>query len=147
METMLIQLLPDQVSRYWEQIRYSIGMALPPTIPLNIDMNRVLESLLSGDLVAWVSVDDRTKNIVAIVTTTITIDIPSNSKNLLIYSIFGMTDRVGKANWLEGFDALKKYAKKQGCNKIVGFTCEDTIKKLALWYGGRADFTLISIDI
>jgi len=145
---MLVQLLPDQVAKYWEQIKYAVHMSFPPTVEKEeVDMNKVLENLLGGNLVAWASVDRETKKIVAIVTTTFLEDVCSGTRNLLIYSLFGIADRIGKKNWTDGYETLMKYAKSKGCKKIVAFTRVDVIKKLAVHYGGEADNTLIAINV
>jgi hypothetical protein len=144
---MLVQLLPDQVAKYWEQIKFAVQSSFPPTATAtDLNMNKVLTALLAGSLVAWASVDKESKKIVAIVTTTIMDDACSDSKNLLIYSLFGLSN-IGKDNWTDGYETLMKYAKGKGCNKLVAFTKVDLIKKLAKYYGGDTENTLISIDV
>ena len=144
---MLVQLLPDQVAKYWEQIKFAVQSSFPPTTTAaEINLNKVLQSLLVGNLVAWASIDKESKKIVAIVTTTIMEDACADSRNLLIYSLFGLSD-VGKQNWVDGYTTLMEYAKAKGCSKLVGFTKVEVIKKLAKHFGGDIENTLISIDV
>jgi hypothetical protein len=144
---MLVQLLPDQVAKYWEQVKFAVQSSFPPTtVAEDVNLNKVLESLLSGSLVAWVSVDKESRKIVAIVTTTIMEDACSSTRNLLIYSLFGVSN-IGKENWTDGYETLMKYAKSKGCRHLVGFTRVELIKKLAKFYGGDVENTLISIDV
>jgi hypothetical protein len=128
-------------------VRFSIEQALPPTAPERRMMNKVLEALLGGSLKAWALVDNRTRTIVAVTTTAITVDVGTGEKNLLIYSLYGVVDRIGKDNWIEGFATIMKYAKDSGCMKIIGFTKDDLIKRLVRHFKGDADWSFVSIDV
>ncbi len=144
---MLLQLLPDQAAKYWEQVKFAIESAAPPTVDVSGKMNRILESLLGGDMLAWVSVDDETKGIVAIITTTFVTDIASDETNLLLYSVYGTADMIGRKNWLGGFKTLVKFARDKGCKKIIAYTKDDNIKRLAEYFGGDTSWSLISIEV
>lgn len=143
---MLVQLMPEQISTYWEQIRYSIESAAPPTVSDKIDMNNILQSILADTMQVWVSVDKPTGRIAAIVVTTIVADIGMKRADLLIYSLFGLGDVIGKDNWKDGFDTLRGYARSRGCGRVTAYTQSDAIKKLAKWFGGYAEYTYITID-
>ena len=59
---MLVRLLAEQISEYWETIRYSIESSLPPIANESYDkMNRLLECLLNESMQCWVSYREEEK--------------------------------------------------------------------------------------
>ena len=142
---MLVRLMPEQTAKFWEQIKYAIENSMPPIVRGTMNMNKVLYSLESGRMVAWASVDNG--KIVAIVTTTIMEDTCTDMKNLLIYSVYGIADQIGKKNWTDGYETLMKYAKAQGCMQMVAFSRVEAIKRIAKHFGADVDNTLIAIQV
>lgn len=146
---MLTLLLPEQVSEYWNIIKYGIESSLPPTIGESPDkMNRILSSLLCNRLQCWASYKKVEDKIVleGIVVTKILYDDGSDTRNLLIYCLYGYKE-VGKGSWLEGLKALAKYANAKRCSRIIAYTdvpyIVDIVKKL----GGEAKYTFVSLGI
>jgi hypothetical protein len=144
---MLLQLLPEQVANYWDIVKFAVEESFPPTVKTRPDMNKILESLLGGSMIAWVSIDDNSKKILGIVTTTISEDICTGTKNLVIYSVYALAEKVGRKNWADGYEAIMKYAKSLGCTHVVGYTKVNAIKQVAKFFGADIDWTLISIDV
>lgn len=142
---MLVRLMPEQTAKYWEQIKFAVENSVPPTVRGTMNMNKVLYSLESGRMVAWASVDEG--KIVAIVTTTIMEDSCTDTKNLLIYSVYGIAEQIGKKNWTDGYETLMKYAKAQGCAQLVAFSRVEAIKRIAKHFGADIENTLIAIQV
>lgn len=145
---MLVALQPEQVANHWELIKHSLLEALPPiTLLQEIDTNKVLECLLSGNMVAWAAMRDEDQKVVGLVLTTICEDYCSNTKSMLIYCIYVIAEKTGKKVWVDGFETLKKYAKLQGCFCLSAYTTSEQVKDLAKWFGGSADYTYLTIPV
>ncbi len=138
-------LLPEQVSKFWDIIKYAIEQSLPPITSEHPDkMNRILSAALSGKVSVWVSHVDHKIN--GIVLTTSTYDDISGTKNLLIYCVYGYT-RVDKDSWLKGLTVLTKYAKAKRFSRIVAYTNVDYIVNMVNSLGGNSEYRFISFDV
>lgn len=145
---MLVQLQPDQIAKYWPQVRFAVENAFPPTVKEKPDMNKVLEALLAGELLAWASIDDTTKEIVAIATTMFIFDVCTGTKNLLLYTTLSTAkEKIGRKNWIDAFATMMKYAKEKGCSNMVAYTKNDAIVRMAEFFGGDTGWTLVSFPI
>lgn len=145
---MLNRLLPEQISNFWNIIKYAIEESLPPTIGEHSDkMNRILSSALAGNIDVWASYEHgETNRFEGIVVTQFLIDEPSNTKSLLIYCLYGY-EQVNKASWLQGLNAIAEYAKANGCSKVIGYTSSPYIVKIAKSLGADTNYTFISFSL
>ena len=146
---MLTKLLPDQISSFWDIIKYAIEQSLPPIVGEHPDkMNRILSSLLCGKTDCWASYvrNGSGTRFEGIVLTRILYDDASETRNLLIYCIYGY-EEVNKNSWLDGLKAIVKFAKSRNCNQIIAYTDSPYIVKIVNSLGGEAKYTFISFDI
>lgn len=146
---MLTQLLPDQISRFWDVISYAVEQSLPPIAGEHPDrMNRILSSALSGKIDVWASYNksEEVNKFEGIALTKILYDDASNTRNLLIYCIYGYSD-VNNKSWIEGLQAILKYAKKERCTQIVAYTDLPNIVKLVERLGGETKYTFLSFNV
>jgi len=146
---MLTKLMPDQISNFWDIIKYAIEESLPPTVDESSNkMNNILSALLCGKAQCWASYDkiEDGNKFEGLVVTRITYDDVSDTKNLLIYCLYGY-ETVSKSNWLSGFKSLVKFAIGQGCNQIIGYSDVSLILKLVKHLGGETKYTFISLPL
>ena len=146
---MLIRLTVEQISSFWDIIRYAVEQALPPVAGEGPDkMNNVLESLLEGSSDCWTSYEreDNEIKINAVLITKVLIDSVTNTRSLLIYSLYGYNE-IDNGSWTEGYKALIKWAIKCKCVRIVGYTDEEKIIRVVEHMGGEAKFRFISLPI
>jgi len=118
---MLIQLLPDQIPEFWEDIKYSLEESAPPLfIRTQEQLNNILMSLLAEKMQCWVSVDTEKDphEIKGVMTSTIINDGISGTRMFLLYSGYS-TGEVEDSFWIEGLKVFKKYAKSKRC-KLIG---------------------------
>ena len=142
---MLIKLLPDQVNRHWEPIRYALLVSLPPTARVDRE-NNILKALLSGEMDAWVATRDARP--VGVLVTTLTMDGASETKNLLVYALASLDETILPDDvWLEGIEQLRKYAESKGCHRIIGYTESSRIAQMIQKVGGQARYTFVSVDV
>lgn len=142
---MLIRLLPEQISYRWEIIKKTIVETSPPYADTSHEaMNNILMSLINGSLQCWISVIDG--KVDAILTTCIEEDIHSKTKNLIIYSLYGMRMLTGRS-YVEGITALNKYAIGEGCEAIIAITKEEKIIRVIERFGGDASWKYLRLPI
>lgn len=144
---MLTKLLPDQISKFWDIIKFAIEGSLPPTVTDNPSkMNHILSALLSGKAQCWASYEKSgdSRQFDGIVVTQITVDNVSATKNLLLYCLYGY-NTVSENSWRSGFDTLAKWGKSKGCARFVGYTDNPRIVEIVKMFGGEAKYTFISI--
>jgi len=145
---MLTRLLPDQIAKFWDIIKYGIEQSLPPVIGEHPDkMNRVLSSCLSGKIQCWASYTRGEETIFeGVVLTQILYDDASYTKNLLIYCLYGYEDVNGQS-WFNGIGTLAKFAKREKCSQIIAYTEVPYMIEKCKKLGGEARFTLCSFDV
>ena len=145
---MLTRLLPDQVSKHWNIIKYGVERSLPPIVSAHPDkMNRILSAALCGRIDVWVSrpKEDKSK-LEFIALTKILYDDVSDTKNLLIYCIYSY-DGVSRASWDSGLMTVLKEASGRGCSQIVAYTNLPYVVDLTRRLGGEAIYTFLSFDV
>ena len=146
---MLLKMLPGQISAYWDYVKYSIEQALPPVVGEGSDkMINILSTLMTGEMQCWVVFrrEEGQVKVIGFVLTTVSSDYCSKTRNLLLYTICTFEKTHGQ-DWLEGLDALKKFAKKMNCSRITAFTKQENLMKLAEGVGGDASYHFISVPI
>ena len=146
---MLTRLLPDQISKFWDIIKFAVEQSLPPLVgDLPDKMNRILSAALSGRVDVWASYtrdeEERTK-INAILLTKFIYDDASDTRNLLLYCLYGY-EEIKLQSWIDGLDKVSKYAKYHKCSQIVAYTSLTHLIELAEKLGGEADYTFISLN-
>jgi len=146
---MLTKLTPEQISKFWDVISYAVEESLPPITGEHPDrMNRILSSALSGKVDVWASYNksEDVNKFEGIVLTQILYDNVSNTRNLLIYCIYGYSN-VDSKSWSEGLETLLKYAKGERCNQIVAYTDLPNIVNLVNRLDGEAKYTFLSFNV
>ena len=144
---MLIQLLPEQISAKWDVIKPAIAASIEGSDG-NTSSNRMLMSLLNGEMQCWVSCRKEEGHLVVegVITTQIVEDRFSGSRALLIYSLFGKgMDRLG--TWEDCFHTLSTFARGHRCDKIIAYTNVRSLIGLVERLGGDASRRFVSIPI
>ena len=146
---MLIKLLPEQAAKHWGDVRVAIEASLPPTVGMQSDrMSNILTAVMTGEITVWVSAEKRESGTVltGMVLTTILFDGISGTKSLLIYCVYGYGE--GRLeSWAAGGETLLKYAKSQGCHRMIGYTDVKSIIKYAASIGADTKYTFVSFPI
>jgi len=146
---MLTKLLPEQVSKYWDIIRYAIEQSLPPVAGEGPDkMKKILMSLLSSKSQCWISSDinEESRILEAVLVTRILYDDVSDTKNLLIYCLYGY-EHIKQSSYSSGVSTLVKYAESKGCDRIIAYTNFPRVIEMIEKLGGSTTYTFISIPL
>jgi len=149
----LLKLFPDQITRYWEDIKAAVQAAVPPLAQSEqANMTQFLENLLMGRLHVWVLVEQKgegpeaTYDTKAFVITTIWKDIGTGARNLLIYALYGYS-LISEELWRDGLACLRKFARAENCHQIVAYTRVPRIVEVVRLLGGDTDTRLITLEV
>ncbi len=146
---MIVELLPEQVAEYWEEISDAIEKSLPPIADGEKEgvMEDVLESLIGGKLQCWTSyqMDGEVQVVNGIGTTAVIEDTVSKTRVLLIYSTYAVGPTTGK-DWQEAFEGMVRYAQNRRCTRISAYTTNEKIVENARQFDA-AEETYLSFDV
>lgn len=143
---MIVKLIPEQIVSLWDSIRYGIINAIAPLVePTPSNIRDILCKLLRHDMQCW-CVFDKDKNIYAYITTSISIDMHTKSRALIIYSLFAHK-KASSEMWSNGIKALEEFAKKNKCTRITAYTNNADILSIATKYEFNTDYTYIVKDL
>jgi hypothetical protein len=134
---MIIQLLPDQIAKLWDYIKIALIESAPPNIGrTNAELNNILAALLSEKAQCWISFEKSKegKRFEAVVITQIVRDALSDTKNLLIYSLYG--EIISDRSWQQGMIGLAKFGLAKGCKNFVAFTDNPVVLQRVKQFGG-----------
>ena len=146
---MLVELGAVQIARHWAVIKYSVERAVPPLVKIHPDLtNRILQMLLSGQMTCWVGGTSLGIGVSAdVVMITLPLEDPvSQSKSLLIYSLFGF-QAMDSETWKDNFEQLTKWAKGAGFESITAYTNVDAVLAQSARLGWQTSTHLISYDL
>ena len=146
---MLLHLLPNDISKYWGGISEAISKSLPPfTINDKERMLVILKSLMSGIMQCWLlhEIEDDKITLYAIMTTEFSIDPASQTKNLLIFSLYGLQP-APSGLWEDGYKTLRLYAKVNRCQSIIAFTDVPEVLSIISKLGGDINTRLITLEV
>jgi len=143
---MLLQLLPRDIAKHWGGISEAISKSLPPITPRSVDrMSFILKSLIAGIMQCWVLHKPKGE-MYAIVTTEFAVDPGSQTKNLLIFSLFGLGE-IPSEMWKQCYSTLCKFAKANGCSSLVAFADDGTAIETMKEYGWNTDTKLLIMGV
>jgi len=146
---MLTKLTADQISKFWDIIKYAIEGSLPPIVGESPDkMNRILSSLLSYKTQCWASYkrDNEAVRFEGLILTRILYDDATDTKNLLIYCLYGYSN-VDAKSWIDGLLSISKFAKSKGCTQVIAYSDVPYVVRLVEKLGGEAKYTFLSFDV
>ena len=147
---MLVQLLPEQVSEYWDMIGDSIEKSMPPMdFHSPPRMLNILTMLMLGDMQCWfiMSAPEITgENIVAIATTVVQGGGPTGIKTLEVYTLFARRE-LTKSMLSDAYNTLKKFAKSRDCYRIIAYSEIDRIISIVEELGGEAKYKFITLEV
>src|SRR5262245_46919552 len=120
---MLIRLPPEQIMKWWPEIKECISTSLPRHIrESEQSLLSIQERMLTGLFDCWISAENNTGLPLYGVTTTrfVTEEI-SGIKNLLIFTVT-IVERHPENMWKECIEVLKRYAIAHNCTNIIAYS-------------------------
>ncbi len=144
---MITKFLPEQISKFWPIIKYAVEESLPPITGEHPDkMNRMLSAMLSGKVEVWASYTKDDNKFEAILVTQFLYDDASNTKNLLLYCLYGYTN-ISLSSYRDALVFISKYAKSKGCHSLVAYSSNKDLVKFVSVLGANIDYTFISFEL
>lgn len=142
---MLIKLLPEQIIKEWEVIKYAIQASVYEEIfdTSEAVRNHLREALL-GVLQVWAVVQD--EQFVGIGISRFSVDGTLGIKRLEIYCLYSY-EAVSMQTWATCFVVLKRFAKANGCKHIIALTDQARILEMAAMVGGNASQRFLVFDV
>ncbi len=140
----LVPLNAEQISQYWDVIAPAVEASLDGITKMtHMGLNNILKLLLSGEMTCW-TVVERTQPI-GFILTYIQIDPFTELRSLLIYSLC-LFEVAGRGAWRKGLTELIGIARATGCTKVIAYTMNDMIVKLAESIGINADVRYLTVE-
>lgn len=131
---------PEQITTTWPALSYYIESALPEISKGDAFWKgNMLKSLTSGKMGCWVGYVKKEPRL--FITCGIVTDEISKCKSFLIYS-YTVKEGISPQDFKWGIEELKKFAKSQGCKKIVAVTRLESLKKAFEFVGGTSSYSL-----
>lgn len=130
---MINKLTLEQVSQFWDIVKYGLERSLPPdVVGYDKTMSWVLAAALSGKVDVWASYTKHQGKITlnGIVVTKLVYDDTSDTKNLLIYSLYGYS-QIPKESWKEALVCIAEYANSLGCLSVLAYSTNPQVIKMA----------------
>ena len=144
---MIAKLIPIQISKLWDVIKYAVEHSLPPTVDESPNkMQHILAAALSGYVDVWVTFRRNDKGLIieGVVLTKPCYDEISGTRSLLVYSAFNFNNTTSKS-LIASTKSMLEYAKSIGCSRLVAYTSVPSIARYITTLGGHADYTFLTL--
>jgi hypothetical protein len=145
----LLRLQPDQISKYWDVVRYTLAVSVPPITKLTDRyFVKCLEALLAGKMQVWVFLEKvvATK-LNAMVITEIVGDPLSGTKSLLVFA--GATFEVDPnlKEWKAATIKLMRFAKANNCVTMTSYVNNPRLMEIYKKIGICSEYFFVEIDL
>lgn len=142
---MLVKLMPDQVLKEWEVVKYAIKQANHEQMFATEDaVKDHLRYIVLGEMQVWAIISE--DEFVGIGVTRFNKDSAMGVKRLEIYSLYAFKFIDNKA-WAASFVVLQRFAKANGCSHIMALSDNQQVIELAEKMGGDTKQRMIVFDI
>jgi hypothetical protein len=133
----IVRIDSTKISDHWEAIKPTIAAAFSSSSVdiTEAEFNNILQQLIAGNMQCWMAFREKEPRILMI--TTFILD-PRGIKSLLIYSVSAYMPNTD-AEWLEVYEYMKEWGKKNNCVNIVAFTQNNRILDIARKFGATID--------
>ena len=141
---MIIKLLPEQVVKFWDMLRYAIAETfMPRNSCTNEHLQYILASLLAGKTQCWMGFKDveGERKFIGFIVTRIGSDPAIGEKTLFVDIIYAF-QTVPEEIMFSAQVTLEKFAKNNDCKSMVAMTEADRIATLAKRNGYSQRFYL-----
>lgn len=141
---MLIKLLPEQVAKFWDMLRYAIAETfMPRNSCTNEHLQAILANLLSGKMQCWMGFKEveGERKFIGFIVTRLSEDPAIKERTLFIENIYAF-QAVPEELLFSAQAILEKFAIKNNCKSLVGLTESERIVTLAKRNGYSTRFYL-----
>lgn len=143
---MLVKLSAEQVTEHWPAVKDMLRLALPEAKTMSRD-NNVLQALLTGHYICWISykkLEGKSNLIQGMAISKIEHDPVFEQKYIFLFA-GAAWERTDAEFWLEAFDAIKRYGEAFGATGLKLFSKNPKIIKIAEKFNGNTDYRMITV--
>lgn len=140
---MIVQLQPDQISEYWQQIKYGATAAMELLPPANEYTQALFTGLLSGTHQCWLIFDDERELSAMGITCIVQENLTGISR--LHVDAFYSYNTLSEELAHEATEYVKAFARDSGCKQIRALTNNPRASRLlaiAGFYTGKTEYLL-----
>jgi len=144
--SMLIRILPNQVPKVWEQIKFaavSVDRIEDRDRPLYL--NRLLIALLNDKAQCFLRVTDN-KQLLGVAITRILVDEITGEKSLFINCVYSF-QIVSESQWNEDLEIIKKFAKRSGCVKLISYSNNRRVFEIVTNVGFKERYRCFAMNL
>ena len=143
----LLKLSPEQLMTHWQYVKECILLALPPFVNSTTDnILRIQEMLLVNTLECWACINEISGQFYGIMTTQLTADEITQTRNLLIFSIT-LTEEHEDIIWDEGYTEMMKYAMANNCANIIAYSNQQLVIEKASKLGADVSWRMLNFPV
>lgn len=144
----ILRLLPNQIMEQWAFIKDAMIRSFPPVAEATDEtFLEMQEQFLLGAMDCWFAIESLdAEDIIAVMTTKIVMEEATKTKNMLIFSVTSYALHTSDL-WTAGYSSLRRYAAARGCNKIISFTNNPNILKIAESLGADVEWRLVQLAV
>lgn len=126
-------LTPRQAAMAMPVILEGVMRSLPAEQQKGPVVTTLGNAMLAGTLQAWFL--NRGDELSGIATTYIYTESFVGDKVLCLYTVYSQDNKLSMADWREAYETLEKYARENGCSRIVAFALNEKVETLAKAFG------------
>jgi hypothetical protein len=143
-------LLPEQISKYWDVIRFAMENTDTDNVNGNSDkFSNILSMMLGGRLQCWFGWqkgrEEGEKIPKYIAVTMVVVNHLTEEKDVLIESLFGF-DSLTDEDWAEAWSLVSKWGKANECKRVLAYSNVQRVIEMAKFVSGTTT-TFITIPI
>lgn len=143
--SLLVRLTVQDVQTHWDLIKRGIAISMPPqAIDTDQFYTNVYDLLLTGKMHAWAGMQNGRP--VALCITQILHEAYNEYKSLLVFVLAGF-DAISDELWQSGFATLKNFAKAESCKKLVAYTEDAGVVRLARMHTNAHASYFLSLEV
>ena len=138
---MLIKLLPEQLVKFWDMLRFAIAETfVPRSTCTNEHLKNILVNLLSGKSQCWL-MKNKDNEFVGFLITRIAIEDSIKERVLSLDHIYAYK-QMPEELWETGYRTLEDYARNNSCKAFVSMTENARVVQQAEKFGFTKRFYL-----
>lgn len=142
-------LLPEQISQYWDLIKFAIASSDPERDGESEDrFTNTLNLMLSGKAQCWFGwTQNGSGKIPKYIAVTMIITNPfSGNSDVLIDCLFGLNE-LTDTDWAEAWELVSKWGRANSCTRVVAYANVPKVIEMAKHFNGTTSYTYLAIPI
>lgn len=143
---MTIQILPNQISKVWDSIKYAIAkVERLSEADIKSYYNTLLVALLNDKAQCFVRLDEN-KQLIGIAVTRLINDEVTGDKALVVSCLYSFKS-VDMEFWKSDIEMIKQFARTSGCKKIIAYSTNERVYEIVQSIGFTERFRSFIMEV